>query len=34
MDKQVLSDMSKGGSENDVSSAVAKLLLRFFGYEK
>jgi len=26
--------MSKGGSENDVSSAVAKLLLRFFGYEK
>jgi hypothetical protein len=30
----VLSDMSKGGRENDVSSAVAKLLLNFFGFRK
>jgi hypothetical protein len=31
---KVLSDMSKGGDETGLSSAVAKLLLRFFGYEK
>jgi hypothetical protein len=30
----VLSAMSKGGRETDVSSAVAKLLLSFFGYNK
>jgi hypothetical protein len=31
---KVLSDASKGGDEKAVSSAVAKLLLRFFGYDK
>jgi hypothetical protein len=30
----VLTDMSKGGHENDVSSAVAKLLLDFFGFKR
>jgi len=31
---KVLGEMSKGSGENDAPSAVAKLLLRFFGYEK
>jgi hypothetical protein len=31
---RVLSDMSSASGESDVSSAVAKLLLSFFGYKK